>query len=151
MMNGDHLCSCMNGYNDTRRPKGSRSSYVRLVRYLLDPKNTQERVGRVTISNCHSDDVTIAALEVEAHALMLGETKHEPRDAVIDSGATSFVPLAHFGKVRGWPTARCWSTAVAAYTVRVNVSDARCRDSRTTRSVTQRPAEGAQRLRLHVA
>jgi hypothetical protein len=49
-----------------RRPKGSRSSYIRLVRYLLDPKNTQERVGRVTVTNCHSDDATIAALEVVA-------------------------------------------------------------------------------------
>lgn len=49
-----------------RRPIGSASSYIGLVRYLLDPKNTLERVGRVTVINCHSDDPMVAALEVYA-------------------------------------------------------------------------------------
>ena len=49
-----------------RRPIGTLSSYIGLVRYLLDPKNTLERVGRVTVINCHSDDPMVAALEVYA-------------------------------------------------------------------------------------
>ena len=42
------------------------SRYTRLVSYLLDPKNKHERVGEVSITHCHSDDASIAALEVEA-------------------------------------------------------------------------------------
>lgn len=48
-----------------RAPK-SRSCYRRLVRYLLDPKDTLERVGRVTLTNFHSDDPMVAALEALA-------------------------------------------------------------------------------------
>ena len=43
-----------------------KSSYVDLVRYMCDPQSKQERVGTVTITNCHSLDVEDAVLEVAA-------------------------------------------------------------------------------------
>lgn len=43
-----------------------KSSFGDLIRYLSDPKNTSERVGAVRITNCHSDELTDAMLEVMA-------------------------------------------------------------------------------------
>ena len=43
-----------------------KSSYIDLVRYMCDPQSKQERVGTVTITNCHSLDVEDAVLEVTA-------------------------------------------------------------------------------------
>ncbi|MDD4616394.1 MAG: relaxase/mobilization nuclease domain-containing protein [Alphaproteobacteria bacterium] len=41
-----------------------KSSFARLVRYLCDKQKKQVRVGKVTISNCHSLDREAAVLEV---------------------------------------------------------------------------------------
>lgn len=43
-----------------------KSSYIDLVRYMCDPQNKLERVGTVTITNCHSLDMEDAVLEVTA-------------------------------------------------------------------------------------
>ncbi|MCH1879081.1 relaxase/mobilization nuclease domain-containing protein, partial [Alcaligenes ammonioxydans] len=43
-----------------------KSSFADLVRYLSNPKDTNERLGTVRIANCHSDEMTDAMLEVMA-------------------------------------------------------------------------------------
>lgn len=43
-----------------------KSSFSELVRYMCDPQDKRERVGRVQISNCHSLEVEDAILEVTA-------------------------------------------------------------------------------------
>src|SRR5690606_7503879 len=40
--------------------------FADLVRYLSDPKDTSERVGAARITNCHSDELPDAMLEVMA-------------------------------------------------------------------------------------
>jgi Relaxase/Mobilisation nuclease domain/Large polyvalent protein-associated domain 7 len=41
-----------------------KSSFVRLVNYLTNPKNKAERVGVIRITNCYSDNAKTAALEI---------------------------------------------------------------------------------------
>nr|WP_322075505.1 TraI/MobA(P) family conjugative relaxase [Burkholderia cenocepacia] len=43
-----------------------KSSFRELVEYLADPQNKQERVGQVTVTNCHQDHALDAAFEVLA-------------------------------------------------------------------------------------
>ncbi|WP_017166884.1 TraI/MobA(P) family conjugative relaxase [Xanthomonas phaseoli] len=43
-----------------------KSDFRELVEYLNDPKEKQERVGRVTVTNCLQDNALDAALEVQA-------------------------------------------------------------------------------------
>ena len=43
-----------------------KSDFRELVEYLNDPQEKQERVGRVTVTNCLQDDALDAALEVQA-------------------------------------------------------------------------------------
>jgi len=43
---------------------GSKSSFAKLVKYMIAPLSKYERVGTVTVTNCHSDCVTDAMLEV---------------------------------------------------------------------------------------
>ncbi len=45
-----------------RQPKAGR--FARLVQYLLDPQEKLERVGKLTATNCYSDDPERAVLEV---------------------------------------------------------------------------------------
>lgn len=44
--------------------KAKRSSFRRLVKYLVNPKGTQQRVGHIEISNCESTTVDGTILEV---------------------------------------------------------------------------------------
>lgn len=50
---------------ELKAPRGG-GSFAELVRYLVNPKGTQERVGRIAISNCHcgGDDWGAAIAEV---------------------------------------------------------------------------------------
>ena len=43
-----------------------KSNFTELSRYLSDPQDRNERVGDVRITNCHSDELADAALEVMA-------------------------------------------------------------------------------------
>ena len=43
-----------------------RSDFRELVEYLSDPQSKQERVGKLTVTNCQQDDSLDAALEVQA-------------------------------------------------------------------------------------
>ena len=44
--------------------RSQESSYRRLVMYLINPKGTKERVGRVLVTRCENDDMETALLEV---------------------------------------------------------------------------------------
>ena len=48
------------------RKRSQKSSFSDLVKYLVDEKGIEERVGDITITNCHSDSVDWANQEVEA-------------------------------------------------------------------------------------
>ncbi|PTN09680.1 TraI/MobA(P) family conjugative relaxase [Nitrosomonas aestuarii] len=48
----------------------SKSRFSRLVEYLTDTQRKTERVGEVSISNCYSDDIESAAIEILATQYM---------------------------------------------------------------------------------
>ncbi len=42
-----------------------RSNFSALAQYLTDPQNKSERVSQIKVSNCYSDDLTAALLEIQ--------------------------------------------------------------------------------------
>lgn len=42
-----------------------KSNFSALVRYLTDPQGKNERIGRVSITNCYTDELTSAMLEIQ--------------------------------------------------------------------------------------
>lgn len=44
----------------------NKSRFRRLIQYLNSPQNKQERVGRVTVTNCYQDNALDACLEIQA-------------------------------------------------------------------------------------
>ena len=42
-----------------------KSNYSALIRYLTDPQDKSERVSQIKVSNCYSDDLTAALLEIQ--------------------------------------------------------------------------------------
>ena len=46
--------------------KARKSSFKNLVHYLCDSQNKQERVGKVVITNCYSEDINWAVMEVQS-------------------------------------------------------------------------------------
>ena len=44
----------------------SKSSFKKLVEYITDPQSKKERVGKVRVTNCHSEDPVWAKHEITA-------------------------------------------------------------------------------------
>ncbi|PTN12448.1 TraI/MobA(P) family conjugative relaxase [Nitrosomonas aestuarii] len=42
-----------------------KSSFTTLVKYLTDPQGKRERIGQVTVTNCYTDELTAALLEIQ--------------------------------------------------------------------------------------
>lgn len=42
-----------------------KSSFPALVRYLTDSQGKKERIGQITVTNCHADDIISAQLEIQ--------------------------------------------------------------------------------------
>ena len=42
-----------------------KSSFATLVKYLTDPQGKHERIGQVTVTNCYTDELTAALLEIQ--------------------------------------------------------------------------------------
>ncbi|SEQ47114.1 TraI/MobA(P) family conjugative relaxase [Nitrosomonas ureae] len=42
-----------------------KSNYSALIKYLTDPQDKSERISQIKTSNCYSDDVTVALLEIQ--------------------------------------------------------------------------------------
>lgn len=47
-----------------RSPSAVKSEFVRLTKYLIHDQGKLQRVGEIRVTNCHSDDVAAAMLEV---------------------------------------------------------------------------------------
>ena len=74
-----------------------KSNFAELVRYITNEQSKAERVGRISVSNCHSTDPDVAALEVQAkqaqntravsdkiyHLIMSFPAGEEPDDDVL--------------------------------------------------------------------
>ncbi|MCC6921747.1 MAG: relaxase/mobilization nuclease domain-containing protein, partial [Nitrosomonas sp.] len=42
-----------------------KSNFSALVKYLTDPQGKNERIGRISITNCYTDELTSALLEIQ--------------------------------------------------------------------------------------
>ena len=54
-----------------------KSNFSALVKYLTDPQGKSERLGRISITNCYTDELTPAMLEIQNTQEMNKRTKSD--------------------------------------------------------------------------